>query len=323
MDLKRLVALQFAVIIILAFFLIKLNLDDNESITAGLLSPRVYSGILKPQSYLIFNFEPLENDIGIYIKNRGINSSVYVLNIRDGASMGINQEYDFEPASLNKLPIAILTMKKIENGEYSLDTEFSINDYDKDGRSGSLFNRTDNELSVKDLLYYMLKESDNTAFRVLSERISLKDLQSLSEYLNFYSDNLIYDPKLKNNNIYEITPESTSRLFLSLYLSTILEPEHSEMLLSMLTNTSYDINKYARLPNDVIVAQKYGSYYVNDSRYFHSCGIMYIKDSRILYCIMTEGLAKDEGEKEIGNIVNKIYTYVVSSRKSFDKQPPL
>lgn len=278
-----------------------------------LLSPRIYTGILNPESYLVLNFKPLQEDLQNYIRENNLSSSVYVLNIRDSASFGINANEGFEPASLNKLPVAIIILRKVEKGELSLNTLLPINDYDRDNKSGPLYsNYSITKMTVKELLNYMLSDSDNTAFRVLEEQVTLEDLQGLSSYLNYYIKDISLLP---NNNTYQITPKSTANLFMSLYLSTDLKPENSELILSLLANTSgddFDLKKYANIPQSVIISEKYGSYYVGEEKNFHDCGIMYVKESRIFYCVMTKNLDTEKASNAIGEIVNKIYNYILN-----------
>lgn len=274
-----------------------------------LLSPRVYANILPPESYLILNWNPLRDFINDYITSQELNVSVYVLNMRDSASFGINVDEGFEPASLNKLPIAMIILKKVEEGKLSLDTKLPIYDKDKDSKSGTLYAEPVNELSVKDLLYRMLSESDNTAAMVLAEQITTQDIQSLSSYLDYYDKDTGYTYNTP------LTPRSVSHIFSSLYLSTTLKSEHSEMILSFLTNTpSFDIKKYANLPEDIIVAHKYGI----GENCFNDCGILYIQDSRIFYCVMDNNQDQTHAAGVIGTIVNSIYRYVVEAKKLKD-----
>lgn len=273
-----------------------------------LLSPRVYTGILDQKNYLLMNFKPLQQDLQNYIDANNFNVSIYVLNMRDSASFGINATKGFEPASLNKLPIAILILKKVEQRELNLNSVLQIKDEDRDSKSGTLYNTTKNSMDVKDLLQYMLSESDNTAFKVLEEQVTLEDLQKISVYLNYYTQDINY--VVPTNNSYEITPKSTSNLFMSLYLSTILTPDDSEMILKFLSNSTFDINKYSHLSDNIIIAQKYGTYYIGNASNFNDCGIIYLGEDRIFYGIMTQGIDEEKAPVVIGNIVNKIYNYM-------------
>jgi len=329
-KLKRIIIIESVTILILAGFLIcNIFFFQNNSTTQQvsycdkhyydsqvcLLSPEVYTHSLKSENYLLMDLKPLQNDIQNYISTNNLNISIYVLNIQDSSSFGINSSKGFEPASLNKLPIAILILKKVEQGELRLDGFLPIKDEDRDSKSGTLYNTTANAMSVRDLLHYMLSESDNTAFRVLEEQVTLEDLEKLSVYLNYYTKDINYIPPIINNT-YQITPKSTSNLFMSLYLSSILTPEDSEMILKYLSNSTFNINKYSDLPDDVIIAQKYGTYYVGNQSDFHDCGIMYIGQSRIFYGIMTQGMDEETAPVVIGKVVNKIYNYIIKETNS-------
>lgn len=291
-----------------------ISLDKNEHYS-GLLSPRIYSGLLKPQSYLTFNLKPLQNDIQSYIDENKINVSVYVVNLKDGASFGIDEDEEFDPASLNKLPIAIIILRDIETGEFSMDTKIRIKPSYLDDRSGDLYKRNISEISVRELLYYMLAESDDTATKALLDQVSFDEFEGLTNYLNYYNPSLNDTPPSSTHNVFIVTPKSTYNLFTSLYLSTILTPEHSEYILSTLTNTSFDIKKFANLPENVTVSQKYGEYYANGKEMFHSCGIIYFSGEKFFYCIMTRDLDVDRAHTTTGQILNEIYNYVVESKK--------
>jgi beta-lactamase class A len=285
--------------------------DYNDS-SKCLLSPRVYTNLIPANSMLILNFKPLKEDVSNYINKSKLNVSVYALNLRDGASFGINSGETYEPASLNKLPIAIIIMKKVEEGKLKIDSMIPITDNERDGSSGPLYAMHVNEMSVKDLLYYMLSESDDTALWVLASQVSVEDLAHLSDYLNYYQQDINIS---RNDNVYQITAKSTGNLFISLYLSTALEPQDSEMILKLLTNTSFDIRKYANLPSNVTVAQKYGAYFTKEKKEFHSCGIIYVEDSRFFYCVMTQDMDREKASQVVGTVVNKLYNFILEGRK--------
>jgi beta-lactamase class A len=288
--------------------------------TECLLSPRVISGILSPQSYLIFNLQPLKQDIQDFIKINNLNVSVYVVNLRDSASFGINSNQLYPALSLNKLPVAMIMFKKIENKELTLETKLPIYDRDKDSFYGSLYSEDVTEMSVRELLRRMLSESDDTALNTLAEQINADDLQRISYYLDYFQlDSNDQEPPF--NDTFQVSAKSAGNIFLSLYLSTVLNPGDSELMLSYLTNTSFDIKSYANVSDDVIVAQKFGSYYNSnlDMTFFHSCGIIYVNDSRFLYCVMTKDIKNQEkAQKAVGIIVNKIYDYIIEGRKLED-----
>ena len=289
--------------------------------TSGLLSPRVYAGLLEPQSYLITNFEPLRSDIRNYLQDGNISASVYIENLRNGVNIGINQNRGYFPASLNKLPVAILVMQNIEDGKLSYDTLLPLEDSERSSASGMLYLSDKKQMSVRELLEAMLNDSDNTAFDVLYNHIDKKELRKLLEYYNI-NINVDY-PYRRLEFIYntdQVTSISMYNLFSSLYLSTVFtDPKDSEYLLSLLANSDFDVKTLASLPENVTVAQKYGEYYEDHTQQFHDSGIIYIGQSRIFYCIMTRGLESEDAKQAIGFIVNHVYNYVTYERSKLDK----
>ena len=282
----------------------------------GFLSPRIYSGILEPRSFLITNFEPLKSGIDSFLQQQNINASVYVENLRNGISFGINENAGYFPASLNKLPIAIIVMQKIEDGKLSLDSMLPVKDYEKTDSYGTLYLTKEKQLSVRFLLEKMLKESDNTAFNVLYDNIDRNELAQLLDYFHL-KENLEYPLKRLEyeNNKDLVTPIQLYNIFSSLYLSTVLYGPDSEYILSLLTKTTnFDVNAAANLPDNVTIADKFGEYYIDDTKLFHDCGIMYIDHSRFFYCIMIQSVEVEDARQYIGYIVNYIYNYITDTR---------
>ena len=322
-KLKGVIIFEAAVIVILLAVLINPYSSRTAAInqlqnTKGLLSPRIYSGLLEPKSYLIVNFAPVKEKIQNYITKNNLNVSVYVENFRNGAFMGINEKTGFFPASLNKLPVAILIMRNIENGGLSLDTKLQIRESDRTDSSGELYKTKEKELSVRILLEKLLKESDNTALRVLLHSLDLEDLQFILDYYGI-DINVDLQKMQRDKKPDLITPKATSILFSSLYFSTVLEPKNSEYILSLLKDTEFDIKKIADIPDDVIVANKFGKNYYDKNRFFHDCGIIYINESRIFYCIMTKNLEEEKAVETIGIISNEIYRYVKDTKTRLAK----
>ncbi|MDP3765676.1 MAG: serine hydrolase [Nanoarchaeota archaeon] len=312
-KLKWVVIAETCVIVILIAALVNSYLGSSKSQEEvpkeGLLSPRIYSGLLEPKSFLITHFAPLKLKIQNYIAKNNLNVSVYVENLRNGVWMGINERTGFFPTSLNKLPVAILVMKKIEDGELSFDTMLEIKDSDRISSSGELYKTKEKELPLRVVLEKLLKESDNTALSILLRQMSLEDLQLVLDYYGI-DMNVDLQKQQRKKTPDLINPKAMASLYSSLYFSTVLEPHNSEYLLSLLANTTFPIKEIAGLPDDVRVAHKFGVNYYGTNQYFHDCGIMYINDRRVFYCIMTKGMEAERAVETIGVIVNEIYFYV-------------
>ncbi len=275
--------------------------------SSGLISSRIYSGLLAPQSYLILNYDPLKDELKQNIMANNLTISVYVENLRSGAYMSINGNQTYNSASMSKVPLAILVMKKIESGELTLDTELPILNSDRTSSWGELYNTSTEHLSIRVLLEQMLQESDNTAFNVLYRNVDQADFENLlSNYYGIESTS-------------SITTRSFYNIFSGLYLSTVLTPEDSEYILQLLTNTTFDIGRIANIPADVTISHKFGSRYKGDEKYFHDCGIFYKAELRVFYCIMTKDMDQDTAVEANAYILNRIYNYTVETRAQLDK----
>ena len=276
----------------------------------GLLSQRVYTGLLEPKSYLIMNYETLHGELQSFIEKSRLNASVYVVNMRDGASMGINEEEFYPTLSLSKVPLAILILKQVEEGKLSMNQVIAIPESARDNRSGDMYVSNIRNATIKYLIEKMLKDSDNTAYFTLS------GLQDNENYLTLFWQYMGLFPNEDEKKNAFVSPKSMYNIFSSLYLSTLINAEHSEYILSLLTDTNFKIKKYAQLPDDVIVSQKYGYGAEGSSTYFHSCGIMYIQEMRVFYCIMIRD--NEQAPQAIGIILNRIYTYSKEAREEWD-----
>ena len=324
---KHIIIIQAAIIILLLFLVLRLNFKGSaagnsktiieKKNSSGLLSPRVYAGLLTPRSLLVTNYAPLRKSLESFINDNNLTASIYVENLRNGASMGINEREGFPAASLSKVPLSIIIMRRIEDGEISLDTYVPINSSVKTSTWGALFKTNEQKLPIRVLIEKMLKESDNTALNILRQYSDLNDSSLVLSYVDYYSEESI--DTHDENNIELVTVKSMYNVFSSLYLSTILDSQDSEYILSLLANSTFNIKYIAQLPDDVIVAHKFGARYIDNDKAFHDCGIIYRKEMRIFYCVMTKDLNYNYAIQVAGTVINKIYEYSLNARKTLDE----
>ena len=104
--------------------------------------------------------------------------SIYVKDLKGGRAWTHNPDDLFPAASLIKVPILIATFYKIRDGGVSLDDSLTITRLNRVGGSGSLKWRPDGtQLTVRDALTHMINESDNTATKMVLERVGIGYVQ--------------------------------------------------------------------------------------------------------------------------------------------------
>jgi hypothetical protein len=162
--------------------------------------------------------------------------SLYFRDQSSGLWFGINEQANFFPASLFKLPIAIATYKQgEEDPSFFKKTAYYSEDLDKlNDASGvnseSKLSKT-RPYSVEELVYIMLIDSDNGAKDLL---LSMMDKKYLNQFFQIMS---MVDPETVRT--YEVSSRKYALFLRSLYNSSYLSEEHSEYLLSLLAKSTF------------------------------------------------------------------------------------
>ena len=93
---------------------------------------------------------------------------IYIKDLNSDKVWEYNPDRLFPSASLIKVPIMVAICEKIKRSELSLDTRIKLTRRDRAGGSGSLkWVREGTSLSVMEIIYKMITESDNTATKML------------------------------------------------------------------------------------------------------------------------------------------------------------
>ena len=104
--------------------------------------------------------------------------SVFVKDLRGGRTWMHNPDDLFPAASLIKVPIMIATFYRMKDSGLSLDEKLTITRRNRVGGSGSLKWRPDGtQLTLRESLVHMINESDNTATKMVLERLGLAYVQ--------------------------------------------------------------------------------------------------------------------------------------------------
>jgi beta-lactamase class A len=234
------------------------------------------------------------------------NLSIYFEVFTTGANISVNPDLRIWPASLAKLPLAMVVMKKIEEGSMKEDTllEFTKADQDPTDTSG-MDQRIGNKFPVKLLVENLLYYSSNPAYFMLKREVTDNELSGI---VNAVGLEELFTPDGK------VSSKEYSRLFRSLYVASYLNQENSQMLLSYMQKSTNEGYLKTGIPEDVPFAHKWGQ---NLFYNVHSdAGIVYAEKRPYLISVMIE--AKDEknstatiySQQLMKEISEKVYKYV-------------
>lgn len=215
---------------------------------------------------------------------------IYYCDLVTGLDYSLNPDKKFQAASTIKIPIAMMIAEKQTNNEIRYDSIVSYEQSDYESGAGTLQGsiKVGDTLKVKELLEYMIIESDNIATNMLK-----RNVDSISSYVS----------KLTNidmeNSSNILTPRQSGIILKKLYDSSKTNDYYFNIISLMKRTSSHDrLDKY--IPKN-LVAHKIGDYKecVND------IGIIYTKNPYIL-CVYTEGVM-EEGRENISLISKAIY----------------
>lgn len=261
------------------------------------------------QKHYFGTLQPLRNDLEDLIKRekqKGINISFYLEFFNTGANISINNEKRFLPASLVKLPLVMAVMKKIQDGDWSLNQEFELFSNDVNLKSGDLYKQpVGSRFSAEFLAKITLLESDNTAYNILLRNLGNDALDDLIKYLGL--DELF-------NEINEMSSKEFSRFFRSLYTANFLNVENSQKILEWLAEAEFKEFLSSGLPEGVVFSHKFGR---NEGyRIFHDSGIVYVPNRPYLITVFIHPTvaSKDADIEEVERIMKEIssksYKYI-------------
>lgn len=230
-------------------------------------------------------------ELNAYLNN--YNLSVYYEDITTGFTYKYKEEEVYYGASLIKLVEALYLIDKASTNEINLDTTTVkyLSKYKAEDSIGMDKRNIGEEVSLRDLISYALKYSDNTAHFMLSEFIGISNLREYGKSLgevniltggDSYGNQSASDTNIYLKHAYEIMQKNTN---------------YGAFLKECMTNTYYN---YLYLNEENNVAHKWGLH----SIYFHDIGIVFEDNPYILSILTTYG--KNDYKTIVNNVSQKI-----------------
>lgn len=268
------------------------------------LSKRIFA---ENQNDMLINFAPLRKQIEAKFESIGQETerSFYFEYLPTGTSIRIGGDAELVAASLIKLPLVMNLYKAAELNKINLDQEVQIQPNELDNAYGELWKKgAGTRLTLREAARLTLIESDNTATHVIFNHIRgllSEEDQSLAR--------LDVDQNLQNGQAV-INARAYTSVLKSLYLSSYLqERNHSQEILSYLTESQETRRLTNKLPRSVKVAHKNG---VFNAQWAESdCGIVYAAKRPYALCVMV-GMPEDQANSFIADISKEVYDFVVS-----------
>lgn len=268
-----------------------------------LLSKRILAEI--PNDYLV-NFVDLRNTIRSTVKPYEKNFAVYFEYLPTGVSIGVNDRDEFTAASLLKVPVVMANLLQEEiDGKENMPDTITLTPEMLNSEYGTLYKRGAGATVTRDeAIKYTLEESDNTAVSALISITDYKYFQRVHDGLDIEIKNVQETPV--------ITAKNYSSILRSLFFTSIVDKEHSQLILTHLANSVFRDKLVAGVPSDVKVASKVG---IGQDKLYSDCGIVYVPRRPYLLCMMSF-TDEDTARERMVDVSKKVYDFVSNSNKS-------
>lgn len=216
--------------------------------------------------------------------------AVYFRDLNNGPWFGINEREEFIPASLLKLPTLMGMLRWAEAEPSILEKKISFTSVEDPKRqyfTPSQEVQPNTEYTVLDLNQRMIRQSDNTAARILRGLMGNERYQDIFDVLGVPSS---------TDQPTNLRVKDYATFFRILYNASYLQPATSEFALQLLTETEFNQGLAAGVPRPTVVAHKFGESWESPTsdHQLHDCGIIYYPNHPYLLCVMTRGKDFDE-----------------------------
>jgi beta-lactamase class A len=245
-----------------------------------------------------------------YKQSNGVtNASVY---LRSGGQWTVvNPNEKYEPGSLFKVPVLITILKMDEdnpgflNKVITYDTPVKV---DKNLNYPSKTITLGNSYTIKELLSYMIKYSDNAATVLLERNMKNETLQKL------FSDIGVEVPNAYSSQYY-FTAKDFSLFMRSIINAGYLTINNSEFAAELLGQSDFKDGIVKGIPANTKIAHKFGESGNQTEKQLHESAIVYIGKKGYLITVMTKGKDIKILSNLIGDISRTVYNDVSNSSK--------
>jgi beta-lactamase class A len=157
-----------------------------------------------------------------------------------------------------------------------------------------------NRYTVKELLAYMIKYSDNAATVLLEQNMKNEILQKL------FSDIGLEVPNAYSNE-YLFTAKDYSLFMRAIFNASYLSIENSEFAAELLSECNFKEGIEKGIPSNTKIAHKFGEAGSNDEKQLHESAVIYLGDKGYLLTVMTKGKDIKTLSNLIGEISRAVY----------------
>jgi beta-lactamase class A len=221
---------------------------------------------------------------------------IWVQSLDGSYHLGINENTNFDGASLFKLPLMIDYYENVDSGKVDPETAYTLKYSDAASGAGTLSSLpAGTNVTYHDIVQAMGKNSDNTAFAIMI------NLLEPNAEINTIKNLGMADTDYENSTT---TPSDIGLLFYKLENNNLISNSSKNEMLDFLTETDFEGFIPGGVPHGVRIAHKYGS----DDGEMNDAGIVFTGKPFILV-ILSKNVDPIESETEISKLTKIVYDW--------------
>jgi beta-lactamase class A len=231
------------------------------------------------------------------------NASVYLRDFKKGNWMSFQGKVPFHPGSLVKVPILISYLKFEEHrpGILNAPVTFEAGQYIPSQSYNSKQIEVGKTYTIRELLEYMIKYSDNNATFLLKKNLDV------AQFKKTYDNVGLPVPNIMDVN-YSLSAEDFSVFLKVLFNAGYLSIANSEYAIKLLTECDFKEGFLKGLPAGTPVAHKFGEWGDGGVQHeLHESGIIYLDGDAYILTVMTSGKNIQDLTKTIQEITQVFY----------------
>jgi len=239
------------------------------------------------------------------------NTGIYLKDLHTGRTWNYNADRLFPSASLVKVPIMAAVCDKIKGGSITLATQIRLTRAGRVGGSGSLkWVRDGTSLSVLEIIYKMITESDNTATRMLIDYVGMTYLETAFTKLGLAHTNItpegmsLTSGRIARDNY--TTAREMAGLLERIYAGELIDRVSSEFMLDVLKHNKSRSRLRKGLPLGWEIGHKTGLL----RKSCHDAGIVFSPRGDYVIVVLTSEVPDySSAKKFIAKVAGLTYKY--------------
>jgi beta-lactamase class A len=247
----------------------------------------------------LIDFNKLKKEIVHILGEQKNNYAVVVWDLKRQKGFDINGDVIKPPASISKIPYAILTLRDIDKGKNTLDEVYKIRGDDKAYDTDILYSYENGaDVTLDQYIKFLIQQSDNTAMMHLEDFLGGNQIYNQRVRDELGLTNLFRDPHTTSAN-------QVSILLQNIYSQKYLSKKLNDYLIDTMINVDATFQDRIKegVPENVPVAHKIG----NLEGIYQDAGIVYGQKTDFVIVVLNENTSIDSAKETIREITRKVY----------------